>query len=172
MTSQSFFDWNTRNFRLKMYHSKKSRSRNSVGRLISNGFEFQILKHVNSRVCDFKVFEFELFGFRPKNNVFLVLFQGPLYEQEVYGDGMNSRLFMNIHDSHVSQAELTWPLRRVLCRVQAKQNSRPKISNINLTQIVQNGCFRWKLKCGAKLDYIIRVIIESRTVFPRILCRK
>ena len=74
---------------------------------------------------------------------FLVLFQGPLYEQEVYG-GMNSRLFMNIHDSHVSQAELTWPLRRVLCRVQAKQNSRPKISNINPTQIVQKWVFSMK----------------------------
>ena len=88
------------------------------------------LEHENSRVCDSRVFEFQIFGFFDQKITFLVLFQGPLYEQEVYG-GMNSRLFMNIHDSHVSQAELTWPLRRVLCRVQAKQNSRPKISNIN-----------------------------------------
>ena len=67
-------------------------------------------------------------------------------EQEVYGGKlgcvvrMNSRLFMNMGcrlNSHVTQAELTWPLRRVLCRVQAKQNSRSKISNINLTQIVR-----------------------------------
>ena len=82
------------------------------------------LEYVIPKYSNFKFSDFD------QKITFLVLFQGPLYEQEVYG-GMNSRLFMNIHDSHVSQAELTWPLRRVLCRVQAKQNSRPKISNIN-----------------------------------------
>ena len=80
------------------------------------------------------------------------MFQGPLYEQEFYGgENMNSRLFMNIHDSHVNQAELTWPLRRVLCRVQPKQNSRPKIPIFEHKSIVQKWLFSMKKnKCEAK----------------------
>ena len=97
---------------------------------------------------------FKFSDFDQKITFFGIVPRSVVNEQEVYGC-MNSRLFMNIHDSHVTQAELTWPLRRVLCRVQAKQNSRSKISNINLTQIVRF-VQKWVFSMKNEMWYFIK----------------